>query len=293
MNGNSQGQKISPARKFLEQEAFDTGLNNWTFYELVKETTDLMELERKFDIPTLSIRQHSAKICTALRIVAREDCPQTVQTESISVLELYRKNDYSLRATQKDLAGWSFGQIRRAIRAESVKVGKRVTRGPDWDAGKQKRIVFELFRWMKMAHKHFSLKVFCETINWSPRAVLDLCAECNEAGYAVIAPKITGSQLAWLEPYMAGEESYAEAMKNKPIPKRGGKEIFKRLLHQENPGRRTTNLPGRTRKKRNSPGAKRGLVASRGGKVKQKRKIWGNITGEMRAGMQQYLNSLK
>lgn len=281
-----------PAERFLDETAFDTNISNREFLELVKESTDLMELERRWDIPARSIRQHAAKVSTAMTIVANRNSQQTSQKQCESVLACYRRNNYSIREVQKQL-NIPFPKIRNLLREGFSLEGHVIIRGDDWNAGKKDRVVFELFKWMKMAHKHFSLRVFCDTIGWSPKAVIDLVHQCNDAGYAVIMPRITGEQHEWLKSYMEGDESYHEASKNKPIPKRGGKEIFKRLLHQENPGRRTVNLPSKNRKKRNSPGAKRGLVNSRGGKVKHARKIWGNISGEMRAGMQQYLNSLR
>lgn len=305
MNANQQGQKIS-AEDFLTQTAFDTELSNLAVYRLCN-ANGWDETQKELGVPSASLKILCAKVCTALRIINRRQNPNPQGQKELSrgipnsnwtnrtILAKYRECKHSLRETQKE-TNLSFPELRKAIQAASKAENSVCIKWKDWNAGRKKRERFDLFDWIKKAHKHFSLRVFCETINWSPKAVLDLCAQCNAAGYPVTAPKITGEQLAWLQSYMEGETDYENAKKRKPVQaRRGGKEIFKRLLHQENPNRRMTNLPSKSRKKRNSPGAKRGRVASRGGRVKSAPNLWGKgqhkISASERQSIMAYLNS--
>jgi len=278
----------SRAAAFLVEIAFDTGYHNWDFGNLPLDT-----IYKRFGITPVVARPHQKKIEIAKTILNRETgdlTPAQEQRTGGSLMDVYAANNYSLRETNK-VTNIPFGELRKRLIQESRSSCRFLVRGFDWKVGKQKRRKFELFEWIKAAHKHFSLKVFCETINWSPKAVLDLCAVCNEAGYPVIPPKITGAQLAWLEPYMMGEVDYGNAMKNKPIqPRRGGKQLFKRLLHQENPGRGRVNLPGKSRKKRNALGGKRGLVQSRGGKVFKAKNVWSGVSSAQKAAIQKFLS---
>lgn len=286
-----QSNQKSPAQLLLEATAFDTDIPNPQFLELVKASTDLAELERRWDVPARSIRQHAADICVAMRIVANKNAKSGGQKNSL--LKIYKENGFSVRAVYR-ATGISYPEIRKRLIAETNRTHEFLFRGKDWNVGRKKRARFDLFEWIKQVHKHFSLRVLCESINWSPKAVLDLCHKCNEAGYAVIAPKIVGADLEWLSLYdpNLGSHSFKGARDQKAPKKRGGKEIFKRLLHQENPTKSVRyKLGKRTKNKRNAIRGQGGLVARRGGKVKRAPNLWGKMSGSERNAIQAYLNS--
>lgn len=242
-------EELHPAAKFLNETAFDTEIPNSKFGEFSKAF-----LNENYGIPFSSIEMHNNKIKRAKTILERLAGKQ--ETVSFSILDQYRKCQYSLRELWK-VSKISIPELKRAITAECKKQGRIIIK-TDWDATKQRRKRFDLFEWIKVVHKHFSLRILCETINWSPKAVLDLCAKCNEAGYPVIAPKIVGADLQWLALYDPMLGNFDEARNSQIKRRRGGKEIFKRLLHQENSGRSVYGkMPVKTRKKRNASGGRR------------------------------------
>lgn len=215
------------------------------------------------------------------------------------IMRIYRESKYSLVATHNATA-IAVPELRKIIRLGFMAESKAVVQGKDWNDGKKKRAKFNLLEFVKSVHKHYSMRVFCESTGYSPRYVLDFCHELNEGGLKVIPPTIKGADFEWLELYYPekGDSSFSEAVKNKKPKKRGGKEIFKRVLHQENPNRKGpgANHPNKSGshagKKRRSSGGKRGYVANRGGKVKRyKDKLWGGSSHAERIAIENYLSS--
>lgn len=295
-NGASAGQKnlnLPKTVAFLVEEALGTGYTNWDFYNL-----NLEYIHHRFGIVPHISKNHQNKIRVAMHILDNHEERNPVESKGFipgkltdsGLLRVYIENKYSLEETFKT-TNLPYPEIRKRLVAHCKKYHKFLFKGRDWNIGKKKKKKFDLFDWIKKVHKHFSLRVLCETINWSPKAVLDLCAQCNEVGYTVIAPKIIGADLEWLALYDPNLGNFNEARSHKKPKPRGGKQIFHRLLHQENPSRKKVPFPTRTRGKKNSNGAKRGYVNRRGGQVKRAPKLWGNESASERAAIMQYLKS--
>jgi hypothetical protein len=274
-----------PSNLFLNEQAFNTGLTNREFGELI-----LNEIYTQYGIKPTIARQRLEKIRIAHGILKRAQATESVSGEKYNwaqrLMNIYQENGFSLRRTHI-ATGTNYNLLRKKLTKAAVICRTILIKKRDWNAGRKKRKRFDLFEWIQAAHKHFSLRVFCETINWSPKAVLDLCHQCNEAGYKVIAPKIVGADLQWLAEYDPGlgGRSFDEAKEQRIPKRRGGKEIFKRLLHQENPTKSVANkLPVRSKKKRN--GIRGGGYKARGATVYKAPKAWSKSIDSYPASMQ-------
>jgi len=317
--GKSQGQKIlsqhqddvefaklHPA-ELLAKQVEGTDKTYDEIFTLAKANPDFEKAGEPFGIGPKFLRQIFAAATTAHFVLNRQNSYGTSQSEFAKpglthsqVLDIYRENDFSLHETYLS-TNIPLPALRRSIKLGAIEQQKPLIKGQDWGAGKKRkrREKFRLFPWIQKVHNHFSLKVFCESEQWHPKFVLDMCYKLNEAGYPVVAPKIIGSDLQWLKLYDPSlgaddrEQSYEDAMNGKSIKKRGGKEIFKRLLHQENPGRRQFNLPSGSKKSRNRAWNRRGYNSKAGGKVHRYENPFRDLMPKTAAKIQNYLNRHK
>ena len=147
----------------------------------------------------------SCRVLRRPRPAASTSRPLTIKTRKEkqmnspqNILRIYREGGYLLESVWNE-TGIAYPEAKRiliqAFRAES----KPPIKGADWK--NKHRMPFNLFTWIKYVHKHHSLRMVCDWLNWSPRAVLELCAACNAAGYPVIAPKIPYADMPWLADY--------------------------------------------------------------------------------------------
>lgn len=324
MTAKSQGQKISsqvrPDKRSSPMQLAETdpiGLLNskvdgteFTYgeiYHTAKQFGDFETASREMKLGPKFLRDISAAASTAHFWLNKKPgffkgCSQVKRTAPAikgtwtrkAIIEAYRANKYSLVATHNQTA-IPIPQLRKEIRLAFTAESKPVVRGKDWKDGQKEKKRFNLVEFIKSVHKHYSMRVFCESTGYSPRWILDFCHELNEGGYKVIPPTIKGADMEWLALYYPekGDMSFYQASQQKLPPKRSGKEIFKTLQHSENPNRRQCNLPakgGKGKKRRATP-AKRGLVASRGGKVKRAQSLYKGLSHEERSGIERFLSS--
>lgn len=319
LTGKTQGQKILSGQQddvefaklypaeLLAKQVEGTDKTYGEIFALAKANPEFEKAGEPFGIGPKFLRQIFAAATTAHFTLNREKSYGNVGNQYAKpglthsqVLDIYRENDFSLHETYL-ATNIALPALRRSIKLGAIEQQKPLIKGQDWGVGKKKkrREKFRLFPWIAKVHNHFSLKVFCESEQWHPKFVLDMCHKLNEAGYPVTAPKIVGSDLQWLKLYDPSlgtedrEQSYDDAINDKAPKKRGGKEIFKRLLHQENPGRRQVNLPSKGKKFRNRSWNKRGYNSKAGGKCQTYDNPFRDLMPKTAAKIQNFLNRHK